>query len=675
MKLENDVLRVELDAATGGFASIFDKRFGWEYIGAPDRALLFRLIAPKPGAVYNHLNAAAPQISVDGMKATLKYALNGAQAIAELTLEGDAILASLTVTNTGDVNIEEVMFPMVRALAPLPGGEFIWPLWFRRRYGDPFGKDFGGDHLTWNEWTQKHDARYPGHLTTAWCDYSNAGHGIGLEGRHKDFSILDFSAHKIVEKTHDPIRRTLDLYTINPHRVKPGETYTASQVRIAVHAGDWHATADAHKSWLETWVKKPDRPKRFAEAIGWHFYFMKHQDDYVANTYADLPKMAQAALDAGCPYILLFGWQSGGHDNNYMYRYVPNEDWGGAKALREGVEKARAMGVEIMPFYNGTLANTEMPEHKEFGHRWEAKTYTGHPYYAGDWARHNFDAQTRNRAMLHHEIAPCAEMRPYFLETMKRIIQDYGFGNTQLDQIAEKMLVDYNEDHITSTPDRVYVDGMAELLPKVREYVREVNPEGVVISECLNDFTGQWCDSSWDWTCLLDYPEPVLYTLPWVFASLEVDGCEYEETNKAFAYKMHLDMKIDGGDSPITKYPKYAAFVKALADLRRRTADYYVYGDFRDEEGTRLRGPAGVMAKVYCNRAAGKVALVVAETAGKAASVSLDSHWNAAGNVRCESSTGATTTLAAGASYALDLQPYEVRVLCLDLAKGCCGGA
>src|SRR6266481_6331956 len=91
---------------------------------------------------------------------------------------------------------------------------------------------------------------------------------------------------------------------------------------------------------------------------------MKHQDGLVLNTYNDLPRKAEASLAAGCPYLLVFGWQTGGHDNNYLYRYLPNETWGGEKSLREAIEKVRQIGVEVVPFFNGTLANIEMPEHK-----------------------------------------------------------------------------------------------------------------------------------------------------------------------------------------------------------------------------------------------------------------------------------------------------------------------
>ena len=669
MRLENEWVRVELDPDTGGFRSLYDNRRDYEYVAAPDRALLVRLMTPEGQIQCKHLDGAGAEIAVDGERASVAFRLGGVDAEATLTLDGDAVLAELTVTNNGALNIEEVMFPWVRGVGPAPEGRLIWPNFWRRRYDDVFGKDFGGDHHTWNECTQKQDARYPSHLTSAWCDYGNDQHGIAIEGRHKDFSIMDFEVHKIVERTVDPVRRALDFATVHPRRIKPGDTYRSSPVRISMHDGDWHAVADTHREWLETWIQKPDRPEKFAKAIGWHFYFMKHQDGWERNTYDDLPKMAEAALEAGCPYLLVFGWQQGGHDNHYFYRYVPNPDWGGEEALKQAVAQCRDMGVEIMPFFNGTLANVEMPEHKEFGHRWEARTRAGHAYYAGDWARHNFDACTRNRAMLHTEIAFCEGQRAYFLETVKRIVQDYGFGNTQLDQISEKMFVDYNEDHITTTPDRVYVDGLLALLPEVRRLVHEANPEGVVISECLNEFTGQWCDSSWDWTILLPFPEPILYTLPWLMASHEIDALEYGEANKAFAYKMHLDMKIDGGDAPISKYPKFAAHVKALAGLRERVAHYYVFADFRDQEGIEVDAPDNVLVKVYHNTAKAKAGIVIAETAGKDTETTLTTTWESVeGTAHVESNAAAGEDIALTSELRVALDAYEIRVVCIDLA-------
>jgi len=667
-RLENEWVRVTLDPETGGFASLYDKKKAHEYVTAPDRTLLLRFMVPSEEQAGDYRDGSKPDIRVDGDTAILSFATEGIRAEVVLKLQEDELQANLKVSNDSERVIEEIMFPWVRGVGEVSGGVFTWPQFWRRQYKDLFGGDLGADHHTWNELTQKLTARYPGHLASAWCDYGNEEQGLSIETRQPDFSISDFFLHKVVEKDKEPMRRTLDFATVFPRRVKSGEQYESPTVKISLHDEDWHRVADRHRTWLETRVKKPPRPSRFAEAIGWHFFFMKHQDGLVKNTYADLPAMARASLEAGCGYLLLFGWQAGGHDNNYCFGYVPNEDWGGVEALKKGIEACRALGVECIPFFNGTLANMEMPEYKEYGHRWAAKTRTGHPYYAGDWARHNFDAPTRNRSMLHAELSFCAEHQQFFVDTAKRIAMEYGFGNLQLDQISEKMLVDYDETHITSTPDRVFVDGLSAILPEVYAAVRTANPEGVVVGEAINDFTGQWCDSSWDWNILLPYPDPIFYTLPWLMGSHEIDALEFGEVNKAFAYKMHLDMKIDGGDAPISKYPAFAAHVKANALLRQRTAHYCVHADFVDQQGIECAPPRAVLVKAYRNRETGTMGVVMVETEGKPAAFSLTVDREYRGTARLESNQKPARQADLSRPLRVKLNAYEVLVLCIDPA-------
>ncbi|HOJ33597.1 MAG TPA: DUF6259 domain-containing protein [Candidatus Hydrogenedentes bacterium] len=680
MQLENDHVRLILDENTGGLVSIFDKSLSYEYVAAPERALLMRVMIPTPENPSQHWDACQATIALEQNRAIVRFENTELTAEVSLRLENDALWVSARITNHSPLPIEEIILPYIRGLRPVDDASIVWPCFWYRRIENPFSpkaKGFphglGGDHRTWNELLQKVTARYPAHLTSAWADYGNTKQGIAIEGRHTDFSIMDFFFHKVLEKDYapeadDPVRRTLDMAISHPRRIRTGETWESPPIRILIHRGDWHVPAEEHREWLETWVQKPERPAKFAEAIGWHFFFLKHQDGYAAHTYDELPQMADAAREAGCPYLMVFGWQEGGHDNNYFYRYVPNGAWGGEEALQRALAAVRARGVEVIPFFNGTLANIEMPEHKRFGHRWEAKTRAGHPYYAGDWARHNFDVPTRNRSMLHYEIAPCREHRAYFLETVKRIVSRYGFGNLQLDQISEKMFVDYNEDHVETTPDRVYVDGLGALLPRVREIVRMENPDGVMVSEVLNDFTGQWCDSSWDWGILFPFPEPILFTLPWLYASHEIDALEYGEANKAFAYRMHFDMKIDGGDTLITRYPKFAKHVRSLADLRKRTAPYSVYVDFRDQEGVSTDAPSHVIVKAFRNNHTRKAAVIAAETEGKSAEFHVTYQGQSVHpEIVIESNLSEPRKVNAPANVVLQLQPYEVNVLCFDL--------
>ena len=665
--LENDAVSVQIDPKTGGISSIADKHSGREYVAAPDRAAGVRCIVPKPGLECSHVDVSSPAIDIKGATCTLQYDNNEITAAVTLSLRSEYLSCALTIHNAGNESIEETIFPRIQGLGKIPDGNIVWPFLAKTRIKDPLGNGLGGDHHTWNEFTQKYVGRYPETLTSAWLDYGNTEGGLALESLHTDFSIADFSLHRVVEKAHNPVRRTLDIAITHPRRIAPGETYTFPETVIRLHTGDWHQTARAHRKWLETWITKPVVPQKFAESIGWHFAFMKHQDGHVIHTYEDLPKVADAALAAGCPYILLFGWQQEGHDNAYFYRYYPNKDWGGVEALRKAVTTCRTKGVEIIPFFNGTLANITMPEHTEFGHRWEAKTRAGHPYYAGDWARQNFDSPSRNRSMLHHEICPCPEHREYFLETARRIVKDYGFGNIQLDQIAQKMVLCYDETHEHTKPDRAYVDGLSDILTRLRKELREHSPDGIMLSEGMNEFAGQWSDSSWDWRALLDSPEPILYTIPWAWGSAEIDALEYRDVNSAFLHKIHLDMKIDGGDGLISNYPGFAAFVAERASLRKAVAPYYVHADFRDQDGIHVSANGEAAVRLYHDPVHHKAGIVMAELGGKDAEVTIANGWlsrGATGMLHSTNHEPVTTDVESHMTFTLS--PYEVRVLCMD---------
>jgi hypothetical protein len=119
-------------------------------------------------------------------------------------------------------------------------------------------------------------------------------------------------------------------------------------------------------------------------------------------------------------------------------------------------------------------------------------------------------------------------------------------------------------------------------------------------------------------------------------------------------------MKIDGGDAPITKYPKFAQHVKNLADLRRRVADYYVHADFRDQEGIEVEAPGNVLVKVYRNKASHRLGIVIAETAGEKTPIRLKT----IGQFAAVSQLGTRDDVLLSDGNTLSIEPYEVQVLC-----------
>jgi len=668
MILENADVRVAIDPLTGGFASIHNKRLAKELVSKGTPTRLFRIIAPDGPMLCRHLDSEAPQMSQEAGAVTLRFETSDLRATARLSLDGLAIVATLEITNTGRLAFEELQFPCLLGLSPIEGARYTVPSFGKRSF-DPFGPQFGGDHRNAEQYMHKLASRYPGRMVTAWSDYSSPAHGVGLEARHTDFSLVDFFVAKTIDKKTKPFARSLDLSATFPRRLAPGETWQSPPMRIFLHEGDWRATADAHREWVASWIVKPERIAKFVESVGWHYFFLKHQDGSSRFSYADLPRMAEASLSAGCPYLLLFGWHEGGHDNHYFYRYVPNREWGGEEGLRAAVARAKELGAELIPFFNGTLANVNMPEHQAFGHRWEVRSRENAPNHAGDWTGFTVDGPGTDRERMHHEICPCAEQQEYFLETMRRIVRDYGFGNIQLDQISIKNFPCYNDSHGHSHPDRAPIDGFARLLDETRAFVRRECPGGMLLAECTNEFTGQWTDGAWTWDFLEDV-DPILYSAPWLLTSTSIDAEEYAEANRAFTHKIMFDLRIKGGDELITEYPEFADHVRRLASLKRRVAPYFAWADFRGREGiVALEGENAdaIVAVSYRTQDGAKSCIALAEKNGAAARASLTLAWKSRDDtVRIESSHAETARASANGPIAITLAPYEAQVICLD---------
>ncbi|HOL76007.1 MAG TPA: hypothetical protein PKY35_03180, partial [Candidatus Hydrogenedentes bacterium] len=123
-----------------------------------------------------------------------------------------------------------------------------------------------------------------------------------------------------------------------------------------------------------------------------------------------------------------------------------------------------------------------------------------------------------------------------------------------------------------------------------------------------------------------------------------------------------------GGDTLITRYPKFAKHVRSLADLRKRTAPYSVYVDFRDQEGVSTDAPSHVIVKAFRNNHTRKAAVIAAETEGKSAEFHVTYQGQSVHpEIVIESNLSEPRKVNAPANVVLQLQPYEVNVLCFDL--------
>ena len=687
ISLENDHVKVDFDESSGSICGIFDRLLNRQYLTEKEFARSFRLILPTRSWHGHHLDSWSQKVSrtdKDGCSVTFYYdepetvlGKQNLQITAIFELRDERLTARLSVKNHGELQVKDIMFPWLAGIGVIKDVDtdcMFLPLattWHGPKYKRRFfpWKVLASNHFSWNRAGHKAVFRCPHELATGWIDYGCGDGGFGLDIRDKSFEPQDFYIEKLVVKDSTDTEKNRSAMSFTwvfyPH-IEREESWASPDIVVKVHRGDWHIVADEHREWLEEWLKKASVPRRLSESLGWHFFFLKHQDGTIAGTYEDLPDMAKTALEAGIPNLLLFGWQEAGHDRDYPV-FLPNTEWGGEQGLNSGLAEVRRMGVAPIPFFKTSSINTQTDLYKKEGYRWVVKNHVNFSSQTGGWARNIFDASVRDKEQTHEAVCPDSGSFQYMVETSKKIVSDYGFGNLHMDQIVCFWFCCYNPDHRHSKPQAAYPQGNDRLLAAIKKNLREENPEAIMIGEGMTDFGSQYIDAFWMWS-QLEEPETLRYSLPWVLFSHETDANEYGDANRCFVYGILLDLKIDGGDGRVTEYPRFAEHLKRLARLKRRIGDYYTYARFRDEEGVTYDSKEGiVLAKTYLNKEKKKFGIVICNASKRETSTEIHIKIpQRVGRCRVFSSDGDTNETKLGETMKVTLPPLSVKAACFD---------
>lgn len=612
--IQNEQVEIRFDQK-GAIVGLRDNRLKREYITNHHFANLFRLLLPTGEWDGRYADSRDQQdiLVTEVDQGTIRFhypeitaagQATGVSAVAVISLSGDSLAFSLKVLNRSSTLVNRVLYPVLSGFERSPEDlVYVTPTQLEAgstggvstRFQKPFDSLGNGNHKGWSSDNNRRSLRYPHFLVSSWVDYSNSGGGVSLETRNPGFDLVDFCLEREIKKAADDPKNNIDVLTFSLQQhinIRQGEEWSSQNAMVRCHLGDWHMPALEHRRWLETVSQKPDIPKEFRESLGWCFYFMKHQDGTVANTYDDLPKMAQAALAAGIKNILLFGWTKHGHDNYYPFGYFPNEAWGGEEKLKEQIAVCKGMGCRIIPFFNGTLLDISTREYAEKGDGWCVKGRTGSVYQGYDFSKAVTDygfatashPLTTERDMTLHDICITSqEARAWWRSEIQRIVGQYQFGNLQLDQIGHKCYACYDESHGHQKPQDAYAKDLEGLLSDVRNQVLSINPDGVIIGEGFNDLIAQFCDGFWNWN-QLEHAELLRYSVPWADYSCEIDALEFDKTNYCFANRILLDLKVEGGMGNLSEYPLYSEHLKKLSRLKEKLYFSYGLGYFNDTD-------------------------------------------------------------------------------------------
>ena len=624
MRLANENIALEFDEATGSLVQIEDRRRRVRHLAAPEDGRLFRIVVPDERRWLDRCceshGSSRPRMRLSDGRLTIRYPnlrtatgeRSGISAAVEVSLPPGADEARFTieVCNGGPHLIHEVWFPRVggwRGYAG-PGRDTILrgdlcitdPHRFRKTAG-PNGYTLANHH-------RREFYSFAFGMAFPFLDIS--GGGRGLSYIHYPSRVRAGGA--VIEDQAEQRGESHCAWSwVHQPFLPPGGTWISEPVGIAPHGGDWHATADRMRAWLETWWQPPQTPARLPESIG---YFNLYARDFFGRDVHPLramPKVARHLRAHGIEDFCIWDAIMATYlrpDTGDFLEDAPSRLTEFSRVLRE----IRDMGIQVSTLVNYRLTTAKNRSWKLRGEGQVMRSLYGAPRYEhwskcrgsfGDFINTHLDEAGSSLCQNH------PEFQRWAVDLTERLL-DFGFSSVFIDQPFENSVC-FAPDHGHAVPGHGH-EGANEWVPKAVAAIRRRDPDAYAMGENADIWTSRFIQLWWDWQWAGKRAEAFRYILPESLQSWIIDAYEHpHEVGKAFALGFLLSLNVRGLEKPLSDVPAFAARIRRLAVLRKKTAAFTVRARFRDREGVSVKSAGAAAAGVYTSP--GKLGIVVSD--------------------------------------------------------------
>lgn len=623
MRLTNGILALDFDDRNGSLVQIEDLKAGVKHLDNPDGGRLFRLFVPDEERWHDrycdsHESGRPEFVSQDGaleIRFASLRAPNGdvlpirATMRVALPAGADEALFTMHIENQGPRMIYEAIFPWVTGWKGYGNGNLG-----SLRCGSTQPVNLA--HLRWGAgWNligvcRRRNFGYP-HVHAPMCDISGGPHGMSFnlypirQDRNWDLSVFDLAAYK-----YDAPAPSW-AWTQRPF-IAAGASWTSEPVGVGCHTGDWHATADRMRRWLQTWWKAPYAPKRLRHAIGYH---NAYATDFAGRDWrklSDLPAIAKCGLEHGMDHFIIWDvpflgvYAKPGRSGLFAMPPERRQELGGA------LDEMRRMGVETNTLINLRLVEKKNDLYREFGEERVVRSVYGMP--AAESFPWRGNAGNRWTTYLESCGTRLCQANPAFQDWAVQQIAttlDHGFGTAFLDQpFGEDYCFATNHGHRPGEPTNA---GALAWVARAREVIQKRNPDAWILGEVPDIWNTQECNVWWHWDWNDLCPEVFRYLLPESIQSWTIDAYQHEhEVGRAFALGHLLNINVRGLELALPDVPAFATRVKQLAALRTKTAAFTMEARFMDRLGMKVEG-GGNAVHAYRYQAGDTCAIVLGE--------------------------------------------------------------
>jgi hypothetical protein len=661
--LDNGRVYLEIEPEHGRIVRFGHRPLGIDLVREPRLAENFRLLVPLPSWRGHYIfgreqRLADAQVAASGHDATLTWAgLVSRQGNFDIivrlriALKEDDARFTLELENRSGLVVEEAFVPALGGLANREEQD-DWRLhhstWAGTGEEWPLFREFPGTYLGPAEpiWMRI----YATNMTMPWIDAYDARQRRGVMLANLDPApggALSMAYAQLspcttyrgttqywpdpAEAGDTPVGLTL-AWACFPF-LAPGERWESPPVAAHFHQGTWYAAADYYRAWFDRTmpVRVDKRDSWLAEQDAWQSTIISYPEDTIGHRFADLPKLAAAAREAGIGVLQIDGWDIGGIDRDYP-RYTPDPRLGSADDLRAAIAAGRKLGVETLLFANLQWANIETDWYHQELNRYAVQDPRGFARNSMGWEYHTLLGLANQCESRMVQVNPAhPEFRRIILEQLSHIV-DLGAAGTQIDKLGGTLGIDYNP-KLPPPRDRALMQGAWETLREFLAQARERNPRFCMASETHWDRAIPFADASYSRFFSAEHLPTIGYTFPEYRQSCCITGhYDYGMVNNCLRYGHIVNVEARCLHGSADDAPKLAAYVREALRLRRSLWEVLWHSRVVEPVGVEQRGD-DVLYGLHRSRTTGGSALVLNHFAREGRTAVIDLPGEAVGTV------------------------------------------
>lgn len=553
--------------------------------------------------------ATAPEIICsDNLECVLKFAQafdhagNSYDIPVEITakLDGNKLLLSISLTNNEEnCTVRECRFPIIK-LSP-EAENFAWRNSQRAGTVHPSICKWKEAKLAatpgyqgLDELFKREILHYPGKMATT-NSFIISGQDTGLYFGSHD-TTFQTTLHVAQANVAD---KSVEMMMVKLPFLRSGKTFRCDNFILAPYLGSWHHGADIYREFLLKNIEMPQTPEKLKFFTGWERIIMRTQYGENLFTYDNLPAVAQELKECGIDALFIFGWHSGGHDNDYP-NYCVSESLGGFDKFKKAIAEVQKLGVQVNLYSNGQLIDKTSQFYRSgVGQNCSIHDIRGNEELQrwGFSGRGIYNSYFGGRSLA--RACPCAEPMTSKLMEFIDLAAELGADGVFFDQLGSGDPICFNPHHGHEVPFTRIMAARRDMLKNLRNYAHS---KGLTIGiEHASDITAGCVDYIHSMPGgaavngkIIDGIKPFIPTdfdyFHYIFPEAQISNREIRDdndierrVNRMLLFNLQCDVEIKRCRATIGTTPHYKKYLTEALQFKKRNRQYLEGGKFRSD--------------------------------------------------------------------------------------------